>query len=50
METQIKTRIFLLLSVFVLTSSIAMGQAVENQDAIDLLKTTARNLKSEPEL
>ena len=49
METQIKTRIFLLLSVFVLTSSIAMGQAVENQDAIDLLKTTARNLKSEPD-
>lgn len=33
--------------MLVVTSSVAMGQAVENQDAIDLLKTTARNLKSE---
>lgn len=47
METQIRTRIFLLLSVLVITSSVVMAQAVENQDAIDLLKTTARNLKSE---
>lgn len=47
METRIKTRILLLLLVVVLTSSVAMGQAVDQQDAIDLLKTTARSLKSE---
>ena len=49
METQIKTRILPLLSVLVLTSSVAMAQAVDQQDAIDLLKTTARSLKSEPD-
>lgn len=49
METRIKTRILLLLSVLVLTSSVAMPQAVDQQDAIDLLKTTARSLKSEPD-
>ena len=50
METQIKTRILPLLSVLVLTSSVAMAQAVDQQDAIDLLKTTARSLKSEPDM
>lgn len=47
MGTQIKTRILVLLSVLVFTSSVAMSQAVDQQDAIDLLKTTARSLKSE---
>lgn len=47
MGTQIKTRILLLLSVLVFTSSVAMAQAVDQQDAIGLLKTTARSLKSE---
>src|SRR5688500_219310 len=49
MGTQIKTRIVLLLSVLVFTPSVAMSQAVDQQDAIDLLKTTARSLKSEPD-
>ena len=48
MGTPIK-RIFLLLSVLLFTSGITMAQAVEHQDAIDLLKTTARNLKSDPD-
>jgi len=47
MGTRNKTRIFLLLSVLLFSSSVAMSQAVDQQDAIDLLKTTARSLKSE---
>ncbi|HZI59872.1 MAG TPA: hypothetical protein VFD62_04120 [Pyrinomonadaceae bacterium] len=47
MGTRNKTRIFLLLSVLLFSSSVAMSQAVDQQDAINLLKTTARSLKSE---
>ena len=47
METRIKTRILLLLSVLLFSSCVAVAQAVNQQDAIDLLKTTARSLKSE---
>src|SRR5688500_7765374 len=49
MGTQTRTRIFLLLSVLFLSPCIAMGQTAEQQDAIELLKTTARSLKSEPD-
>ena len=47
MRTLIKTRIFLLLSALLFSATNALAQAVEHQDAIDLLKTTARNLKSD---
>jgi hypothetical protein len=48
-----KPRIFLLLSVLLLTSGIAQAQNpnvdVNRQDALDLLKSLARSLKSEPD-
>src|SRR6185503_3276979 len=47
MGTRIKTRILFLLLVLLLPSSVATAQAVDQQDAIDLLRTTARGLKSE---
>jgi len=53
METRTKTRIFLLLSALFLTSGLALGQTpqfdVNRQDALDLLKSLARSLKSEPD-
>ncbi len=53
MAIVIKTRILLLLLALFLPSGIALAQdpnvAVEQQDAIDLLKTLARSLKSEPD-
>jgi hypothetical protein len=53
MEIAIKTRIFLLLAALFLTSGFAVAQGpkfdVAQQDAIDLLKTLARSLKSEPD-
>ena len=56
MRTRIEARILLLLSVLVFASCTAMAQSqsapelsVEQQDALDLLKTLARNLKSEPD-
>ena len=42
-------RALLLSLAILLTSSVAMAQSVEQQDALDLLKTLARNLKSEPD-
>jgi hypothetical protein len=47
------TRIFLLLSVLVLASCPTIAQSpafdINQQDALDLLKSLARNLKSEPD-
>src|SRR5688500_19082308 len=49
--TRIKTRILPLLSVLLFTSCFVMGQSpksdVEQQDALELIKATARTLKSE---
>ena len=42
-------RVLRLSLAILLTSSVAMAQAVEQQDALDQLKTLARNLKSEPD-
>ena len=42
-------RVLFLLLAMLLTSGVAHAQSVERQDAIDLLKTLARNLKSEPD-
>src|SRR5687768_11014763 len=53
MEITNKTRTLLLLAMLFFTSAIAIAQSpkfeVEQQDAIDLLKTLARSLKSEPD-
>ncbi|HEX3186433.1 MAG TPA: hypothetical protein VHQ94_16670 [Pyrinomonadaceae bacterium] len=53
METRTKTRIFLLLSVQFLAVCVAVAQSpnldVNRQDALDLLKSLARSLKSEPD-
>ena len=53
MRIATKTQVFLLLPLLFLTSGIAMAQTpksdVEQQDAIELLKTLARSLKGEPD-
>lgn len=53
MSKRINSRILLLLSVLFITLSTALAQSpkfdVDRQDALDLLKSLARNLKSEPD-
>ena len=53
MKTWIKTRVLLLLSALLFASGMGMAQSpnvdVNQQDALELLKTLARNLKSEPD-